>query len=107
MTDILYVVTLVAFHLFAVASRKAKGIETLEGRILAGRGLSWELKNQQFRWLPLLIPKNCDLCFVLSAQSHLVQNGNMRKFGMAAQLWCHAKEDCEVEGLESHWFSPG
>lgn len=103
MTDILYIVTLIAFQLLALAFRKAKGIETLERRILPGRRLSWELKKQQFRCLPLLIPKNCDLCFVLSAQSHLVQNGNMREFDMAAELWCHA----EVEGLESHWFVLG
>lgn len=42
--------------------------------------------------MPLLIPKNNDLCFVLSAQSHLVKNGNTGEFVMAAELWCHAEE---------------
>lgn len=49
--------------------------------------------------MPLLIPKNYNLCFVLSARSHLVQNGNTREFGMAAELWCHAEENCEVESF--------
>lgn len=57
--------------------------------------------------MPLLISKNYDLCFVVSAQSHLVQNGDTREVGMAAELWCHAEESCELEGLGSHWFSPG
>lgn len=36
-----------------------------------------------------------------------MQNGNTRGFGMAAELWYHAEENCEVESLEPHWFSPG
>lgn len=36
--------------------------------------------------MPLLIPKKQDLCFVLSARSHLAQNGKTREFGMAAEL---------------------
>lgn len=43
--------------------------------------------------MPLLILKNYDLCFVLSAQSHLVQNGNRREFGLAAEIWYHAGEN--------------
>lgn len=43
--------------------------------------------------MPLLIPKNNDLCFVLSAQSHWVKNGNTGEFVMAAELWCHAEEN--------------
>lgn len=36
-----------------------------------------------------------------------MQNGNTKEFGMAAELWCHTEENCEVEGLEPHQFSPG
>lgn len=59
-------------QLFARAFRKAQGIEIPEERnsILAGGGLSWELKKAPNKLMPFFILEKYDLYFVLSAQSH-------------------------------------
>lgn len=89
MTDsFLYVVILIFFQLFALAFRKAQGIETPEERnsiLEVGGGLSWEVKKKKkVKLMPFLIPKKYDLCFVLSAQSHLccAMQSSLSKMGV-------------------------